>query len=156
MDGSAKASPLTKREFITAENINSLFAKYGVPTEFDVLSIDIDYNTYWVWKALERWRPRVVVIEYNGYLSPEESKTVQYDPNGKWEEGQYFGANLLALAKLGASKGYDLIGCETSGTNAFFVRKDLVSGHFVLKETKEAYRPAIGEHGPADVRFINV
>ncbi len=65
-----------KKEFITAENINDLFKKYNVPEEFDLLSIDIDYNTYWVWKALEGYKPRVVVIEYNSSIPPTESKAV--------------------------------------------------------------------------------
>ena len=37
------------REFITAENINSLFGKYHAPTDFDLLAIDIDYNDFYVW-----------------------------------------------------------------------------------------------------------
>lgn len=67
MDGNNynNAYTLIKKEFITTENINSLFRKYNIPKEFDLLSIDIDYNTYWVWKALKGYNPRVVVIEYN-------------------------------------------------------------------------------------------
>jgi hypothetical protein len=56
------------KEFITAENICSVFDKYAVPREFDLLSIDIDGNDYWVWRALEGYTPRVVVIEYNASL----------------------------------------------------------------------------------------
>lgn len=65
MDRSAaERNPGIRREFISAENINELFAKYGVPEEFDLLSIDVDGNDYWIWKALrDVYRPRVVVIE---------------------------------------------------------------------------------------------
>jgi hypothetical protein len=41
-----------QNEYITAENVNQIFDKYGVPHEFDLLTIDIDYNDYWVWKSL--------------------------------------------------------------------------------------------------------
>ena len=51
MDGNGDGTTI-KQEFITAENINQLFAKYNVPQEFDLLSIDIDTNDYWVWKAI--------------------------------------------------------------------------------------------------------
>ncbi|MGI0060808.1 MAG: class I SAM-dependent methyltransferase, partial [Nitrosotalea sp.] len=62
MDGGDCNTPFIKKEFITAENVNSLFEKYKVPDEFDLLSIDIDGNDYWVWKALDKhYRPRVMV-----------------------------------------------------------------------------------------------
>lgn len=155
-----------KKEFITAENINQLFEKYRVPEEFDLLSIDIDYNTYWVWKALEgKYKPRVVVIEYNATFPPTESKVVKYDPNAIWEGDNYFGASLLALVRLGKQKGYTLVGCESNGVNAFFVRDDLVNNFFVVKDIKELYKPPrygkkvkgkyIG-HQPSNELFISV
>jgi len=55
--------PNIKKEIVTAENIQSLFQKYDVPKNFDLLSIDIDYNDYWVWKAITDYHPRVVVME---------------------------------------------------------------------------------------------
>ena len=39
-------------ERVTAENIVGLFKKYNVPEEFDFLSIDIDYNDWYVWRAV--------------------------------------------------------------------------------------------------------
>src|SRR5580700_10783467 len=42
-----------QREFITAENINALFQKYSVPKQFDLLSIDIDFNDWYVWHAID-------------------------------------------------------------------------------------------------------
>src|SRR5258705_13450718 len=36
------------KEFITAENINEIFEKYDVPYDLDLLSIDIDYNDFYV------------------------------------------------------------------------------------------------------------
>lgn len=37
-----------RREFVIRENVESLFRKYKVPAEFDLLSIDIDGNDYYV------------------------------------------------------------------------------------------------------------
>jgi len=45
--------------FVTAENINHLFDSANVPSEVDLVSIDIDGMDYWVWKALT-YIPRVV------------------------------------------------------------------------------------------------
>jgi hypothetical protein len=79
MDTNERAPQSVKREFITPENINELFLKYDVSKEFDLLSIDVDYNTYWVWKTIEGFSPRVVVVEYNALFPPDEKKVVRYD-----------------------------------------------------------------------------
>ena len=55
---------------VASANVKELFASHGVPTSFDLLSVDIDGNDYWVWEALRHWRPRVVVIEYNASHAP--------------------------------------------------------------------------------------
>lgn len=140
MDGSGDGQSI-KREFITAENINGLFAKYGVPQEFDLLSIDIDSNDYWAWKAIEDYHPRVVIMEYNASVPPDQSKSVAYDPNLTWDKTDYFGASLLALQRLGESKGYSLVGCDSRGVNAFFILKELVEEKFIPMSAAEAYRP---------------
>jgi len=129
-----------RTEFVTAENINSLFKKYDVPPDFDLLSIDIDGNDYWVWKALEGYTPRVVVIEYNSSLPPTESKVIPYQPGFVWDGTNYFGASLLALSKLGESKGYTLVCCEGIGVNAFFVKTELVPNRFAVRRIEEVYR----------------
>lgn len=141
MDGKGDGE-IIKKEFINAGNINSLFKKYKVPKEFDLLSIDIDSNDYWVWKAIDAYSPRVVIMEYNSTIPPTESKTIKYDPHALWDHTNYFGASLLALQKLGASKGYTLIACDNMGINAFFVRNDLLNDHFEIKKNiTEIYRP---------------
>ncbi|MFA6475009.1 MAG: hypothetical protein WCV88_02280 [Patescibacteria group bacterium] len=145
LDGSDNNSPQIKQEFITAENINILLKKYAVPTEFDLLSVDIDYNTYWVWKAIEQYSPRVVIVEYNAAFPPTESKAVEYDPNGVWDSTNYFGASLLAFVNLGKLKNYTLIACDNRGVNAFFVRNDLAN-NFVSKDIIEIYKaPQYGQ-----------
>jgi hypothetical protein len=133
-----------RRDFVTAENINQIFAKYDVPEEFDLLSIDIDGNDYWVWRRLSgAYRPRVVMVEYNASVGPHERRTIAYDPAFVWSGTDYFGASLAALEQLGASKGYRLLGCESTGVNAFFVRSDLLGERLVPKTAREAYQPPL-------------
>lgn len=145
MDGAGDGN-LIKIEHITAENINDLFAKYGVPKEFDLLSIDIDTNDYWVWKAISGYSPRIVVVEYNSKIPPTESLSIAYDPNAHWAFDDYMGASLLAMYNLGKEKGYTLVYCESSGTNAFFVRNDLIKDIFETKSCAELYKPP--SYGP--------
>ena len=141
MDQGKNLPPSIKKESVTAENVNSLFKKYKVPKEFDLLSIDIDSNDYWVWKAIGEYSPRVVVIEYNASIPPAESKAIKYDPMAHWDGTNYFGASLLALANLGQTKGYTLIGCDSRGIDAFFIKNGLIKNNFVIKSVKETYRP---------------
>jgi hypothetical protein len=142
MDGAGiSKNPLAdvKKEFITAENINALFAKYNVPREFDLLSIDIDGNDYWVWQQIT-YRPRVLVTEYNAHVPPNMARTIAYDPTFQWNGTDYFGASLLALRELSRSKGYTLVYCERSGANAFFVANNALPAGFQPRTIEEIYR----------------
>ncbi len=129
---------------VTAENINALLKQAGTTGEVDLLSIDIDYNDYWVWKAIEVTNPRVVVIEYNATLRPPLSLVVPYEPTRQFfnDGSNYFGASLEALVRLGRAKGYRVVGCNFSGSNAFFVRNDICSNRFLEPATaEEHYEP---------------
>ena len=141
MDPADDKDGFVKKEFITAENVESLFTKYEVPEEPDLLSLDIDGNDYWVWKAISRFSPRVIIIEYNATIPPQEPKTIKYDPEFRWDRTDYFGAGLGALVKLGRKKGYTLVGVNSNGVNAFFVRDDLIEGNFAPKPAEELFRP---------------
>ena len=126
MEGSDRADgELVHRERVDAENIESLFDRYGVPWDFDLLSIDIDGNDYWVWKALDRYQPRVVIVEYNVFFRAETAKTIAYDADHGWDKedfGLYHGASLAAFDKLARMKGYSLAYTEPYCPNAIFVR----------------------------------
>jgi len=126
-----------QNEFINAENIESLFDKVNAPIELDLLSIDIDYNDYYVWKAITKYKPRVVVIEYNSIFRPDTHFVVNYNAGRMWDKTSYHGASLLAMQQLGAEKGYVLVGCVFTGTNAFFVREDLAGDLFEAPYTAE-------------------
>ncbi len=128
-------------EFITRENLPSLFERGHVPNEPDLLSIDVDGNDYWFLETvLQHYSPRVVVIEYNAQLGPSLPWVMKYDVSHTRESvvsTTYYGASLKALERLGASKGYSLVGCDFMGLNAFFVRSDLLKNKFCGPYTSE-------------------
>lgn len=126
----AKGHLTAMQSFITAENIEALFQKGNVPTEFDLLSIDIDRNDYYVWDAIKHYQPRVVIIEYNSIYRPDCHFVVDYDPNAMWDGTSNTSASLEALYQLGLKKGYKLVASSFSGVNAFFVREDLIGDAF--------------------------
>ena len=123
--------------FVSRENIAGTFEQLGVPKEIDLLSLDIDQNTYFVWEGLSNFRPRVVVVEYNAAIPPDVDWKVRYSANRTWNGTQNFGASLKALEILGRQLGYSLVGCEFIGANAFFVRDDLLADKFVEPFTSE-------------------
>lgn len=125
--------------WLTAENCNDVFGHLGVPKEFDVMSVDIDFNDYYVWQALE-YRPRLVVMEYNASIPPDESRVVKYEPHRIWDGSNYFGASLLALTNLNKRKGYSLVYCEKGGVNCFFVRDDCLTPNLKVLSVEEAYQ----------------
>ena len=113
-----------RREIITPLNINTLYRKHALPDDLDFMSIDVDGQEFWIWMALQ-YRPKVVILEYNGGLGPEASVTIQFDVEYVWDGTRYHGSSLRALDKLARSKFYTLV--YANGVNAMFIRDDLVS-----------------------------
>jgi hypothetical protein len=127
-------------EYLTIDNIDATMIRHGFGREVDILSIDVDGVDYWLWEATKSIVPRLVIVEYNSSFGPEDSVTVPYEPsfdrNTKGARGHYHGASITALTSLARRKGYALIGADRSGSNAFFVRRDLLNN--VLRETTPA------------------
>jgi FkbM family methyltransferase len=123
MDGTYENNNINlKNEFITRENITNLFEKYNVPKQFNLLSIDIDYNDFYVLhKILEKYTMDIIILEYNAYFLQNEDAIIKYNSNGMWDGSNYFGASLLAFKKLLNKFKYSLIYTENKGVNAFFV-----------------------------------
>jgi hypothetical protein len=135
------------RATVSAANVEAILAEHRAPADFDLLSIDIDGNDYWVWAAIRGWRPRVVVIEYNASHPPAARRVMKEDPGRRWDGTTYYGASLASLAALGRQKGYALVGTNSTGVNAFFVRDELVApGRFLDPAVCYHYSPPT--HGP--------
>jgi hypothetical protein len=149
---SANPRVRTLQAAVEPGNVEALFAQAGVPEEPDVVSIDVDGNDYWIWRALERFRPRVVVIEYNGDLDPGSSQVMPYTPGFRWDHSSGYGASLGALEALAREKGYTLVHTELAGVNAFFVRSelagDLPSGDAVPRRSANHALMGLGHPEP--------
>jgi hypothetical protein len=120
-----QAAVRTVQAAVEPDTLEGLLRGAGVPEEPDLLVIDVDGNDYWIWRALSTFRPRVVVIEYNGDLDPAVPRVMPYTPGWEWDHTSGYGASLAALEALGTEKGYRLVHTELAGVNAFFVRDDL-------------------------------
>ena len=115
--------------FTEADGLDGILARTPIPEDFDVLSIDIDGNDYHVWNAVQRYRPRVVVIEYNPTI-PTAVDFVQ-PPDLSINQG----ASITAMKRLGAQKGYELVAVTTH--NCLFVRSEYFAA-FGIKDNSVA------------------
>lgn len=92
-------------------NLDRILSDCGAPSNFDLLSIDIDGDDYYVFESLRNFLPRLVILEFNPTIPPELD--IVQSP------GEYFGASARAMVRLAETKGYTLA-CMTE-TNCFFV-----------------------------------
>lgn len=134
-----------EHSFITTDNIESLLAHNGIAGDIGLLSVDIDGNDYWVWKAIQSISPRIVVCEYNSHFGPRARVTTPYDPAFVRDRAHhskiYYGASISALCELAGTKGYAPVAGNTAGNNVFFVRTDLL-GRVQPRSAGELYRQA--------------
>ena len=142
------------KETVTPENVNLLFDKYGVSQNLGFLSIDVDGHDYWIWKALT-YQPRVVQIESNVRFKPTESRVYRYKEGEEYPQGTDGGASVLALKKLGESKGYSLVYRQRH--DLFFVKTELLNKKDVNIPLEKIYSDAYESwYGPEESRFIDV
>ncbi|HRY30666.1 MAG TPA: hypothetical protein P5079_11600 [Elusimicrobiota bacterium] len=124
-------------------NVELLFEENNVPVDLDLLSIDIDSNDYYVWRVINKYRPKVVLIEYNPYFAPPKKAVIKFHPMNYYDDNScYWGASIQSLYELGKAKGYELVHCTSRGSNLFFVDKKYFE-RFKLADNSPAklYRP---------------
>lgn len=121
------------KEKATSENtIDGILTKVYFPLSFDLMSLDIDGQEYYVWRDMVKYKPRVVVVEWSPYVQcdfiPER------DSNGKDGFNQ---AGIHPMLKLAIEKGYYVV--AITPTNLICVdqkyfpeRKQCWEGNFPL------------------------
>ena len=142
------------KEYVNANNILSLFKKYNISKNLDVLSIDIDMFDWWVLSIILSsglYKPRIIVVEVNptlglstGKFVPEEFAFVNSQPRvvihpnmtsqTHWDLTRYSGANPLAFKYLADSFGYSLIYCENMGVNCFLILKSEIPENCLFRD----------------------
>lgn len=115
------------RKRVTRENLLSIletgFNHFKSKT-FDVISVDLDGNDYYIVEALLKSdiEAKLFIVEYNGKFFPPIEFRIKYDPDFIWRGDDYFGASLQSYVNLFSEYGYTLVCCNGStGSNAFFV-----------------------------------
>ncbi|MBN2640877.1 MAG: hypothetical protein JXR78_04445 [Victivallales bacterium] len=110
---------------VDCNNINSLIGG-TFEGEIDLLSVDIDGNDLHVLKAINCINPRVIVAEYNAKFPPPTKWCLPYDASYVWDGTDNQGMSLQSIDDLAKELGYELVATNITGSNAFYVRKDLL------------------------------
>ena len=95
--------------------LDTILKDTNIPIDFDVLSIDIDSYDYHVWESLNKYKPKIVVVEINSSINTDVENHIH-------KEGVYQGTSFKPMLKLGIEKGYKFV-LHTG--NMIFIRGDL-------------------------------
>ncbi len=126
---------------VSPENVTELLLKYGAPEVFDLFSVDVDFFDFHILQAvLTKYKPRVIVSEYNSSLGPQVDCVVPYIPGRSWDRTNFFGASYTAFDELGRFYGYKVVHCDVNGVNIFLVKNELLTKAEIGKPDS-AFRP---------------
>jgi hypothetical protein len=117
--------------FVSRENINDLISDTGFHGRIGLLHIDIDGMDYWIWEAIEVVKPIIFIAEYNSLFGSKYAVSVPYCSSFNRSEEHfsnlYFGASLAAFVDLAKVRGYQFLGCNSAGNNAFFLESSIMT-----------------------------
>lgn len=109
-------------------NLISL-SEYVRGAGWDLISVDIDGNDYWVIeKILTSNDPKILIAEFNA--SYTDSRTIKYNPDHVWAGDSYYGFTFEAGVKLAEKHGYKVI-FQIADMNMIMVRADLIEGLYI-------------------------
>ena len=116
--------------FVDQDKIEDLLDQSGFDHDLGILSIDLDGVDFFILSSIARFKPRILICEFNPLFGPTRKITIHYDKEFQrfkhHYSGQYWGASLSAINDIAIGLGYELIGANSAGHNAFFVRGDLI------------------------------
>eukprot|EP00978_Attheya_sp_CCMP212_P015665 scaffold40362_cov52-Attheya_sp.AAC.1 len=129
--GNENPSISLHKEWFTPSNIVSLLQKYSASKTLDVLSIDCDYDDFFVLREilLAGYRPRVLIIEYNRNFHWDTmavttvAKTIGQEGSITAMGDCYFGASASAMTMLADAFRYALV--FSNGVNLVFIDRDI-------------------------------
>jgi hypothetical protein len=122
--------------FVRPEGVNNLdniLSLTSIPKQFDLLSIDVDGDDYHIWQSLNKYQPKVVIIEINirdkpgvkrinkpGY--PTFLANTATSNSSMMGIVEYIGTSISSMTELACSKKYSLL--ANIHCNAIFVRSE--------------------------------
>lgn len=134
-----QAPVVPHQTWVTPGNINEIIDQSAADIgEIDILSVDLDGNDYWVLEAANLENIKLVMVENNPLFAgslpvsvPRNDSFYRFDAH---HSGLYWGASLGAFVHLLESRGFQLVGRNGKGFNAFFVKIEIVAEDALLRK----------------------
>ena len=98
----------------------------------------------------------VICSEYNHWIGNNTLKVIPYNKNFTYNyygAPLYFGASLRSYVSLLNSKNFDLVAVDSSGTNAFHVKKKF-SKHFEILSATKSFKKSSRFHSKDEMSKI--
>ena len=116
------------KKFINKENcvetFNEALKKSQIKkADINVASVDIDGNDFYITEAMlnDGFKPDCFIVEYNGKFPPPIIYNMPYEENYVWKGGDEQGCSLQFYINFFKKYNYNLVCCNITGTNAFFI-----------------------------------
>ena len=116
--------------------LDNILSSTPIPKQFDLLSIDVDGDDYHIWQSLEKYQPKVVIVEINirdkpGVKRINKPGSPIYRSNTGTSISSmcgftgYIGTSISSMTELAVSKQYSLL--ANVHCNAIFVRREYLN-----------------------------
>jgi hypothetical protein len=135
-----------ENKFLDLNSIKNTLNKSGFKKKLGILSVDVDGVDWFLLQEVIDLNPQILIVEYNSLFGSDTYVTVPYNHAfNRWEEsesGVFYGASLGAFDELLSKHGYILVGTNSGGNNAFFVRLDSIKNknNLFKRSIKEVYK----------------
>ena len=97
-------------KFIYPHNVISIFKSYNVPSDLDILKIDIDgFDLEVLRELLKEYKPKIIIAEINEKIPPPILFEVKYKENYSWDESHCFGFSIKSGEQLMDKNRYKIL-----------------------------------------------
>jgi hypothetical protein len=125
--------------YLSKKNISILNQINLIEKKIDFLSVDIDSHDLEIIKFLN-FKPRVICIEYNSHFGPNlKFETISDEKLKSLITNDNWGNSLKSINEYMIDIGYQIVACNITGINAFFVKNELLNNKFNKFENLKYY-----------------
>jgi hypothetical protein len=139
-------------DWISKENVAAVLEedkKFLSSDTVDIVSIDVDSTDVGIAEACAlHVKPKLIIVEYNASIPFSTKQSIKWNCK-EWSFDDYQSGSLRAIAETLTN--YILVGCSSSGTNAFFVLREAINNKFCEYPLKTLFIPPQYYYNDLDV-----